>query len=317
MAQLGQDIDKAIALLQSDKLVGVPTETVYGLAGNALSEKAILRIYQTKNRPKFDPLIAHTNSLEKVKNLVAHVPEKALALAGSFWPGPLTMLLERTARVSDLLTSGLPRVAIRIPNHHITLELLERLDFPLAAPSANPFGYVSPTEAIHVDNQLGDKIEYVLDGGKCEVGIESTIVGFEGNQVVVHRLGGMKLEDLEALVGKVRLELNQSSNPIAPGMMQSHYSPGKKVLLGDIEENFAKVDGDGIGIISFRRDYQMANTKQVVLSTTGDMAEAARNIFAALRQMDDSGVKLVLAELVPSEGLGLAINDRLQRAAAK
>lgn len=316
MAEIGQNIEKAVRILNDDHLVGIPTETVYGLAGNALSEKAVLRIYQTKNRPKFDPLIAHTNSLEKVKDLVTHLPDVALQLANQFWPGPLTMLLESN-RVPDLLTSGLPRVAVRIPSHSLTLNLLGKLDFPLAAPSANPFGYVSPTEALHVEDQLGDKIAYVLDGGRCEVGLESTIVGFEKEQVVVHRLGGMKLDDIENVVGRVRLKVNHSSNPVAPGMIKSHYSPGKRLLLGNIEENLTRNENVGLGIISFQQDYHIPNVKQVILSRDGNMEEAARNIFSALRQMDNPNIKLILAEHVPNEGLGLAINDRLERAAAK
>lgn len=317
MAEIGDDIEKAVGLLQKDQLVGIPTETVYGLAGNALSEKAILNIYQTKNRPKFDPLIAHTDSLEKVRHLVTYIPEKAREIAENFWPGPITMLLEKTDQVPDLLTSGLPRVAVRIPKHNLTEQLLSKLDFPLAAPSANPFGYVSPTAAQHVDAQLGDRIEYVLDGGLCEVGIESTIVGFQEDEVIVHRLGGMKLDDLKNMVGKVRLEVNQSSNPVAPGMIKTHYSPGKKMLLGNIEDNLEAANSDKVGIISFQKDYQVAGAKQIILTPSGDMAEAARNVFSALREMDDDRVKLILVEPVPNTGLGLAINDRLRRAAAK
>lgn len=314
MAMIGKDIEKVKELLLGDEVVGIPTETVYGLAGNALSEKAILRIYEVKGRPKFDPLIAHTDSFEKVKHLVRQVPMKAMQLAESFWPGPLTMLLDKTEEVPDLLTSGHKRVAIRIPSHPLTRELLQGVDFPLAAPSANPFGYVSPTAAGHVDSQLGNKISYILDGGECEVGLESTIVGFEGENPIVHRLGGIALEELESVVGPVDIQINTSSNPSAPGMLKSHYSPGRKLIVGDIEENLVSRDKKSIGVISFSTIYDLPKENRFVLSETGDLNEAARNIFRALRFMDAPHITEVLTEFVPDIGLGKAINDRLKRA---
>ncbi len=315
MAQVGKDIDLAISLLESDELVGIPTETVYGLAGNALSESAILKIYSAKNRPKFDPLIAHTYSIDAIHELVKHIPSKALKLAENLWPGPLTLLLEKSEEIPDLLTSGLPRVAIRIPNHPLTLKLLKKLSFPLAAPSANPFGYVSPVEAEHVNEQLGDKINYILDGGKCAVGLESTIVGFEGEDPVVHRLGGIAIEELEKIVGKAKIETNNSSNPAAPGMLKSHYSPGRKLIIGDIAVNAEKYKDKRIGIISLSEDYSHLAVTNFILSQAGDLEEAASNLFRALRQMDNPKLDLILTEEVPNIGIGLAINDRLNRAA--
>ncbi len=315
MAQIGTDIEHAISLLESDELVGIPTETVYGLAGNALSESAILKIYTAKNRPKFDPLIAHTYSIEAVDQLVKEIPSNALKLAEKFWPGPLTLLLEKSEKIPDLLTSGLPRVAFRIPNHLLTLQLLEKLNFPLAAPSANPFGYVSPVEANHVNEQLGDKINYILDGGRCQVGLESTIIGFEGEDPVIHRLGGIAVEEIEEVIGKVKIETNKSSNPTAPGMLKSHYSPGRQLIIGEIEKNVQKHLDKNIGIISFKDDYSQLVKSNFILSASGNLEEAASNLFKALRQMDDPEIDLVLTEQVPDEGLGLAINDRLRRAA--
>lgn len=314
MADIGTDIDLAISLLQASDLVGIPTETVYGLAGNALDEEAILKIYKAKNRPKFDPLIAHASSMETIRDLAMNIPDEAEKLAEQLWPGPLTLLLEKSERIPDLLTSGLPRVAFRIPNHPITLKLLERLDFPLAAPSANPFGYVSPVEASHVNEQLGDRIKYILDGGSCTVGLESTIVGFKGGKAIVHRLGGTSIEQLRKIVGDVEVDINNSSNPVAPGMLKSHYSPGRKLILGDIEKNAAKFEDQQIGVISFEKDYGVGK-KQFVLSPSGDLEEAAGNLFKALRFMDNPEIELILSEQVPSHGLGLAINDRLRRAA--
>lgn len=316
MAQIGKDIDKAIHLLKVGEIVGIPTETVYGLAGNALNEEAILKIYTSKNRPKFDPLIAHTDSIEKVESLVKELPEKALLLAEAFWPGPLTLLLPKNDKVPDLLTSGLSRMAIRIPNHPLTLELLSKLDFPLAAPSANPFGFVSPTKASHVNDQLGDKIEYILNGGKCQVGIESTIIGFEDDEVVIHRLGGLEVEKIENVVGQVSLKLNKSSNPDSPGMMKSHYSPGVPVIIGSIREELKKLSGQKVGVISLGEVFHDAH-EMYVLSPTRDLEQAAKNLFGVLRKLKQAGVDVILTEKFPDQGLGRAINDRLERAAAK
>ena len=315
MADVGRDIDRAKLLLSKDEVIGIPTETVYGLAGNALSHAAILKIYEVKNRPKFDPLILHTHSLEKVETLVQHIPSKAQQLTTAFWPGPLTLLLDKTEHVPDLLTSGHPRVAIRIPSHPLTRELLEVLDFPLAAPSANPFGYVSPTSASHVASQLGEKIPYILDGGRSQVGLESTIVGFEKEEPIVHRLGGISIEAIERVVGEVRVEVNTSSNPAAPGMLKSHYSPGRKLVIGDIEENLQSRNRACTGVISFSSHYDLPDGNIFVLSENANLSEAAQNIFQALRAMDAPHIKEILTEYVPDEGLGRAINDRLRRAA--
>lgn len=313
MAKIGKSIEEAVNHLQKGEVIGMPTETVYGLAGNALDEKAVLEIFRVKNRPKFDPLIIHTDSLEKASQWVETIPEKAQQLADAFWPGPLTMLLERKPVVSDLVTSGLPRVAVRIPALEITRELLSNLDFPVAAPSANPFGFVSPTSAQHVQDQLGDQIPYILDGGNCQVGLESTVVGFENDEAVVHRLGGLQIEEIEKVVGKVQLGLNKSSNPSAPGMLKSHYSPGKPVIIGDIATELSK--HENAGVISFEQDFGAEH--QVILSPNGDLNEAAAGLFAALRKMRESDVSLILTQKFPDIGLGRAINDRLQRAAAK
>ena len=314
MADIGQNIEQAKALLIRNEVVGIPTETVYGLAGNALSEVAILKIYAVKNRPKFDPLIAHTNSLSKVESLVTSVPSKAETLASAFWPGPLTLLLDKNDTVPDLLTSGHNRVAVRIPNHPLTLQLLEELEFPLAAPSANPFGYVSPVSAKHVDDQLGSKISYILDGGECQIGVESTIIGFEDDHPVIYRLGGIPLETIKELIGDVEVKVNVSSDPSAPGMLKSHYSPGRKVIIGNIAKNLLKLNPEETGIISYVDTFEVPDENLFVLSPSGDLKEAARNLFKALRKMDNPKISQILAEYVPHEGLGRAINDRLKRA---
>jgi L-threonylcarbamoyladenylate synthase len=320
MAEIGKDIEKAKSLLTNGDLVAIPTETVYGLAGNALNPEAVALIFETKNRPAFDPLILHTSSIERVEDFVIAFPEKLKILAEAFWPGPLTLLLPRKAIVPDLVTSGLDRVAVRVPNHPFTLTLLESLDFPLAAPSANPFGYISPTKPEHVEAQLGAKIQYILDGGACEVGIESTIVGLEEDEIVIYRLGGLEIAEIEKLVGPVTIKDHSSSNPQAPGLLESHYAPRKPFILGDlkilVEENLGK--GTDFAVLSFSEFFpEIPRGNQIALSSDRNLHEAAQNLFSAMRKLDEGSSTVILAELLPEEGLGRAINDRLRRAAVK
>jgi len=319
MAEIGKNIDLAKSFLEKGKLVGIPTETVYGLAGNALNPEAVALIFETKNRPSFDPLILHTSSLERVKEFVLAFPESLKKLAEKFWPGPLTLLLPKKEIVPDLVTSGLDRVAVRVPKHDLTLELLKSLEFPLAAPSANPFGYISPTHPQHVQAQLGDKIPFILDGGPCEVGLESTIVGLEGEQLVVYRLGGLEISEIEKVVGPVVIRDHSSSNPSAPGQLESHYAPRKPFLIGNLKDLISEKiqGGENFAVLSFYEFFPEVSTeKQIALSPTQNLHEAAKNLFAAMRKLDESSADLILAELMPEEGLGKAINDRLKRAAA-
>jgi L-threonylcarbamoyladenylate synthase len=318
IARIDTDVTQAVALLQEGKLVAIPTETVYGLAGNALDTGAVARIFAVKNRPSFDPLIIHTDSLDKVLNFVLEIPEPAQLLAQTFWPGPLTMLLPKKDLIPDLVTAGLDTVAIRIPNHPLTLSLLARLDFPLAAPSANPFGYISPTTASHVLSQLGKKIPYILDGGPCEIGIESTIVGFEEGEATVYRLGGISVEDIERLIGPVKVMLYSTSNPKAPGTLKSHYAPRKPLFTESLSQLLDKYAPEEVGLMAFQRTQSsLPLQNQVVLSANGDFAEAAQHLFSALRSLDASSVRVIFAELLPEKGLGRAINDRIRRAAVK
>ena len=313
---------QAAQLLTQGELVAIPTETVYGLAGNALNPAAVAKIFAVKNRPTFNPLITHTDSWEKIKTYVQSVPPVAEQLAEAFWPGPLTMLLPKTDRIPDIVTAGLDRVAVRIPRHPLTQQLLAQLDFPLAAPSANPFGYISPTEAAHVADQLGDKIPYLLDGGKCSVGVESTIVGFEEGRIVVYRWGGVSQEELQQVVGEMMAVVYHQSpveknDPQAPGMLRSHYAPTKKVVMGDIANLLTRYSLSEVGVISFQTHYpQLPPQQQMVLSEAGDITEAAQRLFAALRTLEKLPIRFILAEPVPDVGLGKAINDRLRRASA-
>ncbi|WMN13045.1 L-threonylcarbamoyladenylate synthase [Marivirga salinae] len=316
MAEINSDINKAKKLLDTDNLIGFPTETVYGLAGNGLKADVVSKIFEVKNRPHFDPLILHSHSLEAISEYVKEIPDTAKILAKAFWPGPLTILLERNDKIPDLTCSGLDRVAFRIPNHPKALSLLKILDYPLAAPSANPFGYISPTNSQHVQQQLGDKLPFILEGKISEVGIESTIVGFENGETVIYRLGGLEVDEIEKLIGKVKTLPHSSSKPDAPGMLKSHYAPRKNIILGNIKELIKQNPQSKIGVLSFSKFYKDVEMS-LVLSKTKDMHEAAKNLFSHLRKLDESNVDLIITEKVPSEGLGKAINDRLQRAAVK
>jgi L-threonylcarbamoyladenylate synthase len=315
---IGKDLERAIALLQQEEVVAIPTETVYGLAGNAFSPKAVSTIFAVKERPSFDPLIVHTNDFERAATFTAEIPALAWRLAQHFMPGPLTILLPKAESIPDIVTAGLPQVAVRVPSHPMAQALLSSLDFPLAAPSANPFGYISPTTAQHVEQQLASRIPYILDGGPCRVGLESTIVGFEDGQAVVYRQGGLALEELGKIAGPLLVRPHSSSNPLAPGMLKSHYAPRAPLILGRLEELLERHQGENIGVIAYRQALpQIPAERQLILSPSGNQAEAARNLFAGMRHLDSLALDLIIAELVPEEGLGRAINDRLRRAAAR
>lgn len=317
MAEISKDLIKAKSFLEKGELVAIPTETVYGLAANALDPVAAAKIFEAKERPTFDPLIVHNYSLEQVYEFVESIHPQLLKLAKAFWPGPLTLLLPKKNNIPSLVTSGLDRVGVRVPNHSLTLELLKQLTFPLAAPSANPFGYISPTTAEHVNKQLGHKIPFILDGGACQVGLESTIVGEENGEIIVYRLGGLSIDEIEKVIGKVTIQLNQSSNPKAPGQLKSHYAPKKPVVLGDLKELQKTYSNKKIGAIVFGEEQVLS--KDIViknLSSTKNYNEAAVNLFSYLRELDEADVEVIISQLLPEFGLGIAINDRLTRAAA-
>lgn len=313
---IGQDIIYAKQQLEKGLLVGIPTETVYGLAANALDQQAVTRIFEAKNRPSFDPLIIHTNSWDRVGQWVRDIPPLAQQLAENFLPGPLTLLLPKRAIVPDIVTAGLPLVGIRIPSHSLTKSLLEQLDFPLAAPSANPFGYISPTTAQHVANQLGQKVAYILEGGPCAVGVESTIISFEAGRPTVLRKGGTSIENIEALIGPVAVYAHSTSNPQAPGMLKSHYAPNVPFYLGQLDQLFAQYQDKKVGVLAFHQGLTADSiAHQIILSPSANLSEAAQGLFAAMRALDQLPLDLIIAEPFPEEGLGRAINDRLRRAA--
>lgn len=314
MTVIGTNIQEAADLLKAGELVAIPTETVYGLAGNALNVETVSKIYAAKNRPTFNPLIMHLPSLTAAAPYVKNIPDSLQKLAKAFSPGPISFLMPKTDLVPDVITAGSDRVVIRIPDHPMTLDLLRKLDFPLAAPSANPFGYVSPVTAQHVWQGLNGKIAYILDGGTCSVGLESTIVGEEDGKLIIYRLGGVALEQIEEVTGvKPYLSLLHKK-PDTPGQLKSHYAPAKPVLVGDIEKLLEGKDAAKTGVISFQKDYGLVHS--FVLSPSGNLAEAAAGLFQALRDLDNTGVDCILAEKFPDEGIGRAINDRLSRASA-
>lgn len=316
MSIISKDISKAIALLTAEELVAIPTETVYGLAGNIYSEKAIKAIFETKKRPFFNPLIVHIPSVEYLSNIVEHVPEKAKLLAEAFWPGPITLVLKKKATIPDLITAGKDTVAVRVPNHPMALELLKQLPFPLAAPSANPFSSISPTSAAHVEDYFKDKIKMVFDGGTCKSGIESTIIGFENDEPIIYRLGSTSIEAIEAVVGKVELKNKKDVAPDAPGMLARHYAPKTKTILTDnIVDKVKHYAHKKIGLLVFNSDFKSeAISIRIVLSKTGDLSEAASKLYEALHQLDKDDLDIIIAEKFPDYGLGKSINDRLTRA---
>jgi L-threonylcarbamoyladenylate synthase len=314
--EIGTDIRKAKRILEEGGLVAIPTETVYGLAANALNSEAVAKIFEAKNRPSFDPLIIHISKFKELYKYTSHINENLAEIANVFWPGPLTVLLPKKSIVPDIVTSGLEKVAVRVPNHPLTLALLESIDFPLAAPSANPFGYVSPTSAQHVFDQLNGKVDYILDGGSSKVGVESTIIGFEEEDLVVYRKGGLELERIkEVFSGRVRINDFSESNPNAPGMLKKHYSPRKKVLLFNESFDLEQIEKEKTGFLRFNSLLD-GFLNQYILSQNSDLKEAASRLFEGLRHLDSLPIDTVYIEFVPEKGLGLAINDRLKRTLA-
>lgn len=289
---------------------------MYGLAANALDADAVVRIFEVKNRPHFDPLIVHLSSFSEAKKYASSIPEWAEQLAAAFMPGPLTVVLPKSAVIPDIVTSGLDTVALRVPSHPLAHELLSQLAFPLAAPSANPFGYVSPVTAQHVLDQLGGKIPYILDGNAATVGLESTIVGEVNGVPVILRLGGITPEAIREVIGDVEVQIS-ASNPLAPGQLESHYAPDKQLFF-DADQEIAEFAASQIRTIRFSTYLEgIPHEAQRILSPTRDLAEAARNLFSTMRELDGEERIVIFAERFPEQGLGRAINDRLQRAAVK
>lgn len=310
-------LSKAVELLTNDEVIGIPTETVYGLAGNAYSERAIRKIFELKKRPLYNPLIVHVNGIDFLENVATEIPLKAYKLFEVFSPGPLTVVLKKKPVIPDIVSAGKPTVGIRIPNHPVTLSLLEMLDFPLAAPSANPFASISPTSAEHVQMYFKDQLPLILNGGICKSGIESTIIGFEDNQALLYRHGSIAIEEIEKVIGKVRLFTKNDTTPQAPGMLSRHYAPKTKLVLTEdvleiIEENLDK----RIGLLLFTEKYSYPSIiNKEILSSSGNLQEAASHLYSSLHRLDFLDLDLIIAERFPDVGLGKSINDRLERGA--
>ena len=312
-------LEQAAALLRAGGVVAFPTETVYGLGADAFQPRAVARVFEIKGRPSFDPLIVHIAHPEEVDRLTLARPPQADRLMARFWPGPLTLVLPKRAELPDIVTAGLPTVAVRMPGHPLALELIRRVGSPLAAPSANRFGRTSPTCAEHVRNQLGAAVDLVLNGGPCEVGVESTILAFsdEGSPILL-RPGGTPLEAIEEVIGPVALPSSASptNRPPAPGMMERHYATATPLWLMD--EDARPPTPGRWGLLSFRGTGRPGDWALVeVLSATGDLREAAARLFDAMHRLDAAGLEGIVAERVPDRGLGRAINDRLRRAAVR
>jgi len=317
MAEISSLIAPAADWLSRGEVVAIPTETVYGLAGNALDENAVSRVFDAKQRPRQNPLIVHVAGADRLEEFVTHVPENARKLAARFWPGPLTMVLPKSDRISLSVTAGQSTVAVRVPDHPLTLALLKELPFPLVAPSANPYGYISPTTAEHVERQLGDRIPYILDGGACKKGIESTIIGFNGETPVLYRAGSLPIEAIEAVVGQVEHHKPGQTDVVTAGMSASHYAPRTPLYLTHAAATLRLSMPEGrYGLLSFRQQYDVKGwARQIVLSPSGNLEEAGSHLYEALHLLDESGLDAIIAEFVPNKGLGEALNDRLRRAA--
>ncbi len=320
-----QDLDIVVSLLCAGELVALPTETVYGLAGNALREESVRRVFEVKSRPFIDPLIVHLADYEQVEE-IACVPAVLEQLAESFWPGPLTVVLKKKEIVPDLVTAGLSSVAIRMPAHSFIRRVLQRSKLFLAAPSANPFGYLSPTCAEHVRDSLGGQIEHIVNGGECVHGIESTVLDLQDpRNPVLLRPGPVDQQRLEAVLGRLvqgratKLCASMSEAVPSPGLLKQHYSPRTPMhLLPSGIMDLPEYAKGPVAMIQFKRQSDRvipSNMQSFCLTEDGDLCVAARNLFALMRRLDGDGYALLLVEEAPPGGLGDAINDRLRRGA--
>ncbi len=319
----------AATALRKGKLVAFPTETVYGLGANAFDAKAVAHIFEAKQRPTFDPLIVHLYSPSQLPSVID--PGKISStqmnlierLIKTLWPGPLTLVFPRNSMIPDIVTSGLPTVAVRIPANSVAQRLLKFADCPVAAPSANPFGYLSPTRAEHVRDQLGEKVDYIIDGGRCSVGVESTILDISENPPLILRQGGTPQEVIEALIGPV-VGMNKAiGNPRSPGQLPGHYAPHVPLELYEYRalppateqvDKEAYLFFDEASCIAWKKLYNQKLSVFQVLSSKGNLADAAANLFDVLHTLDSMDLRVIRAERAPDKGLGVAINDRLYRA---
>ena len=310
-----ENISRAAEIIKQGGLVAFPTETVYGLGADGLNPIAVAKIFEAKKRPAFNPLILHISDKLSLKKYSAVQNDKVDRLINKFWPGPLTLVLAKTNLVPDIVTAGNPTVAIRMPDHPVALKLIEESGTPIAAPSANRFGHLSPTEASHVAKYLGSKVDLILDGGKCPVGIESTIIQFDDGEFYLLRPGGLSKEEIENEIGSIMTGNPNAVKPNSPGQLPFHYSPHTSIsFLNDALFDRKKK----IGAIFFKENrYSFAFTSVKILSSSGDLREAAAKLFSYLHEMENEGLDLILVEAIEEKGLGRAIMDRLKKATNK
>jgi len=301
MTEIIKDIDLAAEELLSGNIVGLPTETVYGLGANALNQDAVIKIFEAKERPRFNPLIVHLYDKEELEEYVAEIPENFLKLYEKFSPGPITYVLKKKKIIPDIVTAGNETVAVRFPSHNIFRELLKKVNVPIAAPSANRFGRISPTSAEDVKKEMEGRIKYILEGGISDVGIESTVVDLSNEIPAVLRHGYVSEEEIQSVIGKTEKPKRDRIN--SPGMLLNHYAPSTPLVIVEHIKELEKFEGKNYGILDLNKYH--------------DLKEAAKYLFSDLRRLDEKEFELILAAKVKDEGIGIAINDRLEKARYK
>ncbi|OJV35865.1 MAG: threonylcarbamoyl-AMP synthase [Bacteroidales bacterium 36-12] len=310
---ISQQISIAAKHIKEGNLVAFPTETVYGLGADALNPYAVAKIFELKERPTFDPLIVHIASVEEIKRLTVNNDNRVYELAERFWPGPLTIILPKSNLVPDIVTAGLPTVGIRMPDHPVAIELIRQSGCPIAAPSANKFGQLSPTQAKHVNKQLSD-VDFLIDGGESAVGIESTIISLNEKGFEILRHGIITKEEIEEIIPYYAVPDRDKTNIVSPGMLKSHYSPNKPIYL--LDKNIPDfIDYPKAGLLSFSGKDTAKYKIVELLAPDGNLKTCAVNLFAAIHRLEESDVDYIIAETVPEVGVGIAIMDKLKKAA--
>ncbi len=310
-----ETITRAAEMIRSGKLVVFPTETVYGLGADALNPEAVIKIFEAKERPKFDPLIVHIADESQLNDLCRDINDTAKKLIKNFWPGPLTIILKKKEIIPDIVTSGLPTVAIRMSSHAVARELIKKSKCPIAAPSANKFSYITPTTAKTVFEQISNKVDMILDDGRSDIGIESTIISVTEEPVIL-RPGGLAIEEIEKLIGKIKSAKSKGKIE-APGQMKKHYAPNTEMEFFTSETVLP--ENKNLGLIAFKslpenKDRFESFESIEILSPKGDLHEAARNLFSVMYKLDKQKLDKIYVEKVPEKGIGIAIMDRLKKA---
>ena len=312
-----ENIALAAGVIKKGGLVAFPTETVYGLGADGLDPITVAKIFEAKQRPSFNPLILHIASCDKFHSICDINNGAVDKLIKKFWPGPLTLVLPKKNIVPDIVTAGHPTVAVRMPNHPVALELIKQSDRPIAAPSANAFSQLSPTNADHVVKQLNNKVDIILDGGSCTVGVESTILHVGEDSFNILRPGGLAIEEIESVIGKVNIVTSSDESPLAPGQLKYHYAPRIELKFFN-EVNLSEYAGKKIGALLFSGNkYNRKFTKEKILTPNGDLREAAANLFSYLHELENEDLDIILVDSIEETGLGKAIMDRLRKAANK